>query len=415
MRKPETIECMYIDFDGFFAAVEQQANPALRGRPVGVIPFEHATATIIIAANAQAKAHGVRTGTGVVDARRLCPDIRLVPQSPELYARAHRKLLLEIEAVLPIDTVCSIDELACKLGPLDSREPEALAHRIKKRIRNHVGPWITGSIGMAANRQLAKIASDMDKPDGLTILMPESLPGRLLDLSLDDIPGVGRRMLTRLNKAGIWTVDDLWHTEPKQLRALWGNVNGERFWYALHGYAVAADKTERNMFGHGRILPPEHRSLDDAYDYSRLLTVKAARRMRREHYVARRFGLWLDMRDDHWAGEAELDETNDDHASLAALVRLWTTARSSLPARSRVKRIHVAHYDLKPENHRQGDLLRPPTPHREKWERVCRIIDEVNAKYAATVISQGPWNPPPGGYAGAKIAFSRIPDIEDSW
>lgn len=406
---------MYIDFDGFFAAVEEQARPSLRGRPIGVIPFEHATATIVIAANVKAKAHGVKTGANVVDARRLCPDIRLVPQSPELYARAHRKLLLEIESVLPIAAVCSIDEVTCNLTPRDSEEPHALAARVKARIRDGVGPWITASIGIAPNRQLAKIASGMDKPDGLTVLKPEDLPGRLLDLELDDIPGIGRRMLTRLNRAGVWSVEDLWRTQPKQLRSLWGNVNGERFWYALHGYAVAADQAERNMFGHGRILPPENRGFDDAYEYSRLLTVKAARRMRRERYVARRFGLWLDMRDDRWSGETALDETNDDHASLAALVRLWKSARADLPAGLRVKRIHVAHYDLKPENHRQGDLLNPETPRRRKWEQVCRIIDEVNAKYAATVISQGPWNPPPGGYAGAKIAYSRIPDIEDSW
>lgn len=415
MRKPSGLECMYIDFDGFFAAVEEQARPALRGKPIGVIPFEHATATIVIAANARAKAFGVKTGVGVADARRLCPDIRLVPQSPELYARAHRKLLLEIEAVLPIDAVCSIDELACRLEPRDARSPEELARRIKDRIRARVGPYITCSIGMGPNRQLAKIASDMDKPDGLTVLHPDALPGRLLDLDLDDIPGIGGRMLRRLNASGIWSVDDLWLSAPKQLRALWGNVNGERFWYALHGYAVQAEPAEKSMFGHGRVLPPSHRGFDDAYDYSRLLTVKAARRMRRAKYAARRFGLWLDMKDDRWSGETRLCETNDDHASLAALDTLWKRARAELPGGLRAVRIHVAHYDLVPEGYRQLDLLAPPTPITERWVRISRVIDEVNARYAATVVSQGPWNPPPGGYAGAKIAYSRIPDEEDSW
>lgn len=415
MRKPDTLECMYIDFDGFFAAVEEQARPRLRGAAIGVIPFEHATATIVIAANARAKAFGVRTGTAVLEARRLCPDIQLVPQSPELYARAHRKLLLEIEAVVPIDVVCSIDELACLLDAGDRENPQDLAQRIKARIAERVGPYITCSIGMAPNRQLAKIASDMDKPNGLTILQPDDLPGRLLDLKLDDIPGVGRRMLARLQDAGIWSVEDLWNTQPKQLRALWGNVNGERFWYALHGYAVQAEKAARAMFGHGRVLPPDQRSPDEAFAYSRLLTVKAARRMRREGYVARRFGLWLDMKDHKWSGEARLHESNDDHASMAALSRLWEEARTVLRPLSRIIRVHVAHYDLALEGHRQLDLLEPPTPQSERWRRVSEVIDEVNAKYAATVISQGPWTPPPGGYAGAKIAFSRIPDIEDSW
>lgn len=415
MRKPSVVECMYIDFDGFFAAVEEQARPALRGKPIGVIPFAHTTATIVIAANAKAKAHGVRTGTNVVEARRLCPAIQLVPQSPELYARAHRKLLLEIESIIPIDVVCSIDELACLLGPHDIKDPESLARRIKTRIRERVGPYITASCGFAPNRQLAKIASDMDKPNGLTILRPESLPGRLLELQLEDIPGIGRRMLYRLNKSSIWNVEDLWNTQPKQLRALWGNVNGERFWYALHGYAISAEQAEKNMFGHGRVLPPERRSFDDAYEYSRLLTIKAARRMRREKYAAKRLGLWLDMKEDQWSGEAKLYETSDDHSSLAALCQLWAKARSYLPQGLKVRRVHVAHYDLVPEGQRQLDLLGPSIIRSEKWERISKVIDELNAKYAATMVSQGPWNPPPGGYAGAKIAYSRIPDIEDSW
>lgn len=406
---------MYIDFDGFFAAVEEQARPALRGRPVGVIPFAGTAATIIIAANARAKRFGVKTGLGVREARRRCPDIRLVPQSPELYARAHRRLLLEIESILPIEAVCSIDEVACRLEPADARDPQALGARIKDRIRTRIGRHVTCSIGFGPNRQLAKIASDMDKPDGLTVLHPGRLPGRLLELDLDDLPGIGRRMLRRLEAAGIWSVEDLWNTSPKQLRALWGNVNGERFWYALHGYAVQAEPVARNMFGHGRVLPPDHRDLDHAQDYSRLLAVKAARRMRREGYLARRFGLWLETKQDRWSGEERLQETSDDHASIIALMALWKRARRVLECRAQVVRVHVAHYDLVREGHRQLDLLEPPTAASERWVRISRIIDEINARYAATMVSLGPWNPPPGGYAGAKIAYSRIPDIEDSW
>ncbi len=88
MRKPETIERMYLDFDGFFAGVEEQARPAIRGFPIGVIPFEHMTATCVIAANRKAKDKGIKTGMSVVEARRLCPGIKLVPQSPDLYTRA---------------------------------------------------------------------------------------------------------------------------------------------------------------------------------------------------------------------------------------------------------------------------------------------------------------------------------------
>ena len=126
----------------------------------------------------------------------------------------------------------------------------------------------------------------MDKPDGTTIWHPHMMPGPLLDLPFDDIPGIGGRMEQRLNYAGIYNMKDLLATEPKQMRKLWRSVTGERLWYALHGYDVMAQKSERGMFGHGRVLPPELRNFKDARDCTRLLLVKAARRMRREGFYA---------------------------------------------------------------------------------------------------------------------------------
>ena len=415
MRKPETIERLYLDFDGFFAAVEEQARPALRGHPIGVIPFEHTTATCVIAANRKAKVKGIKTGMGVTEAQRLCPGIKLVPQSPDLYVRAHRKLLLIIEREIPIDAVCSIDELTCKLEPRDIADPYTLSERIKARLLAEIGPYITCSIGMAPNRQLAKIASDMDKPNGLTILHPQDLPGRLLELQIDDLPGVGGRMKKRLIDSGIWTVEALWNTQAKQLKALWGNVAGERFWYALHGYEIQADPTKRNMFGHGRVLPPEWRDFDHAFNAARLLTIKAARRLRRENYLAKTFGLWLSMRDDRWSGETRLGEANDDQAAIRALTELWKKARSEMPPSLRIIRLHVALYDLKPGGARQFDMFTRDDALREKWTSVCDAMDRINRRNAKTIVSMGPWTPPPGGYAGGKIAFSRVPDMEDFW
>jgi DNA polymerase-4 len=146
-----------------------------------------------------------------------------------------------------------------------------LAKRIKDRILRNIGDQITCSIGFAANRLLAKIACKIDKPNGITIWRPEDMPEPLFALPLSAIPGVGSRMEKRLNVAGINTIRDLWHTQPKQMRALWGNVNGERMWYALHGYAIHAMPTSRGMYGHGRVLPPNWRNAHHAESCSRLL------------------------------------------------------------------------------------------------------------------------------------------------
>ena len=112
---------LYLDFDGYFAAVEEQAAPALHGRPVAVLPYPEAR-TCVISANAAAKRHGVGTGTGVDEARRRCPGIALVSQRPDLYVRVQRRIASAVNAEIPIDAVCSVDELCCVLGARDGAE-----------------------------------------------------------------------------------------------------------------------------------------------------------------------------------------------------------------------------------------------------------------------------------------------------
>ena len=119
MRRPSEIEVLYLDFDGFFASVEQQADRRLRGRPVGIVPFAGTTRTCVIACSREAKIHGVKNVMNVLDAKRLCPDLVLVPQKPDLYRRAHNALISEIAAVNPVDAIKSIDELTCKVQASD--------------------------------------------------------------------------------------------------------------------------------------------------------------------------------------------------------------------------------------------------------------------------------------------------------
>ena len=417
MRKPETIESLYLDFDGFFASVMQQAMPALRGRPVGVIPFESdaADSTVVIACSKEAKAMGCQNVMPVPEARQICPEIVLVTQRPDLFRRAHNTLLNEIACEIPIETVKSIDELCCRLDPGDRRAPEDLAARLKQRISDNVGPYITCSIGFAANRLLAKTACKMDKPDGTTIWHPGDMPGPLLKVPLEDISGIGARLQVRLERAGIITMQDLLATQPKQLRNLWGNVNGERMWYALQGYDVKAVPTSRGMYGHGRVLSPGWRTPDKAEACSRLLLMKAARRMRRDGYYARRLYLWLDIRGGGWFGEHTLPSVHDDHACLTALKKIWARAQQQIARRPNIIRVGVTLLDLVPARNRQLDLLTDDDHDCQRWETLTHAIDGLNSRFGKRVVTLGDWTPPPGGFTGGKIAFTRIPSAEDFW
>jgi DNA polymerase IV len=421
VRRPSEIEVLYLDFDGFFASVEQQADRRLRGRPVGIVPFAGTTRTCVIACSREAKIYGVKNVMNVLDAKRLCPDLVLVPQKPDLYRRAHNALISEIAAVNPVDAIKSIDELTCKVQVSDRSDPHGLGARIKRRIAENIGATITCSIGFAANRQLAKMACKAGKRtgasygDGLMVWHPRDMDGPLLPIPLGDIPGVGGNMLRRLEHATIKTMAQLLATAPKQLRAIWGNVTGERLWYALHGYALQTPPSGRAMYGHGRVLPPGGRRPAQAKEMSRLLLVKATRRMRRDGWYAGALWLSLDTRAGPVQRSTTLPAVYDYQAVLDALERLWAALLARMDRREQAFRVHVALLDLTPANERQLDLLLNDDPARRKWEAASAAIDRINARYGATVTSVGPWNPPAGGHAGGKISYTRIPRAEDFW
>ncbi|TPE58451.1 type VI secretion protein ImpB [Sandaracinobacter neustonicus] len=413
MRRPDTIEHMYLDFDGFFASVEQQIDSRLRGRPVGVIPYVGGTRAILIACSREAKARGVKNIMPVDEAKSICPDLILVPQKPEMYRRAHNALVAEIHAVIPIDTVKSIDELACRLGADDIADPYTLAQRIKRAIRYGIGASITCSMGFAANRHLAKIACAVGKPDGCTVWRPQDMPGPLIRIPLEDVPGVGRRMAQRLAIAGVETTEGLLRLAPKEARALWRNVSGERLWYALHGYAIEAPPSQRGMFGHMRVLPPEGRTLPAARDIARLLAVKAARRMRREGYTSSLLMLHASLKDGWWGRERVMRQVQDDAAVLQSLLLLWSELQTTAGKSRQIFRVGVTLGALTPAGERQLDLLDDDDDDRQRWERLGRAIDGANAKFGRTLVSVGPWDPPKGGNVGGKISFTRIPSAED--
>ncbi len=162
---------LFVDLNSYFASVEQEIRPELRGRPVGIVPMM-ADTTVCIAASYEAKACGVKTGTVVADAKRMCPGLVLVEARHEIYVDYHHRIVEAVESCLPVTAVLSIDEMACRLM---GRERPLLAamelgRKVKARIRERVGPMLRSSVGLATNRYLAKVASDMEKPDGLVAL-----------------------------------------------------------------------------------------------------------------------------------------------------------------------------------------------------------------------------------------------------
>ena len=169
-----------------------------------------------------------------------------------------------------------------------------LALKLKRVLREQVGECLTCSIWIAPNVFLGKVGSDLQKPDGLVIITPDKLPDILLELELQEIYGIGARMEQRLNRAGIFTVAQLWQATPFQLRRVWGGINGVLFHQMLHGVDIQPPSSRfSKSIGHQHVLEPELRTSEGARNFAQHLLTKAAERLRRGDYYCRRLGLHL--------------------------------------------------------------------------------------------------------------------------
>lgn len=428
--KAPGIARLYLDFDSFFASAEQHFNPSLRGRPVGVVPLD-SPHTSCIAVSREAKARGVKSGFSIKAARQVLPDMVFVIARHDVYVRLHKRILAVIDTILPVAEVRSIDEMVCTLMADEARQGEALALRIKAALAEAFSPGLTCSIGMAPTELLAKIGAEMNKPDGIVVIRSTDLPERLAGLDLAALPGISRGMQARLAAAGVTDFTSLWGLAPKQARAIWGNVEGERFWNGLHGHHSERPKTAKSMFGHSRNLPRDWRTPERIAACARQLALSAARRLRREGLRATRLTLSLrgdgprarrgrEARGQYWSWEGAFPPARDDRTFLRSLAEGLSVARRT--ARFPPRSVSVVIHGLKSEGEITGDLFGGALDSlgtgdddttRAKWEKVSELLDDVRRSHGAKALSFGPHADIPGGYVGAKIVFGRIPEEED--
>lgn len=278
ITKPKELNWLYLDLNSYFATIEQQLDKNIRNKPVIVVPVL-SDYTCAIAASYEAKKHGIKTGTNVKAAREVCPDLVCILARHDVYVEYHHKILDEVNKHLYIDYVLSIDECACRLTGLQksTKESITIAQNIKDGIRKNVGEYISCSVGIAPNRFLAKIATEMKKPDGLVVIRPEDIPEKLFGLKLRDIPGIGGKTSKRLAGFGINSIEKLYRFDAKTLRKMWGSIVGERLWYLLRGIELKEIESKKSSIGRSRVLAPEMRDINGAKEVYIELALKAAK------------------------------------------------------------------------------------------------------------------------------------------
>ncbi len=399
---------MFVDFNSFFASVEQVARPRLRDRPVVVVPLLAET-TCCIAASRQAKPYGIKTGTPVHEARRLCPDLEVIEARPELYVRCHKKMHEVIQDCGVSAHIESIDEVHCPLWGewMEIGAARRLAGRVKEAIAQKISPLLTCSIGLAPNRFLAKTASDMQKPDGLVTITPDDLPHCLHPLELRDLIGIGPRMEARLRTHQIDTVEHLCAASRELLREIWGGVEGERFHAALHGQPTFTRTSNFRSVSHSHILPPELRHEPGARSVLHRLTQKAAMRLRSMGHLAGGMGVFIRSAGGHadWSDEVRFAETQNTLDFLQALDLLWE--RRPRGACDALLGVGMNLFALREE--KNGVLPLFDRRSQERKAALLAAVDRLNIKHGKNTLYFGGAH---GAleYTPMRIAFTRIPD-----
>ncbi len=400
------LRSLFIDFNAYFASVEQQDQPRLRGRPIAVVPVITKNACCI-AASYEAKRYGVKTGSLLHEAKTLCPDITMVLARPALYVRYHHRLVALVNRHIPVAHVGSIDEMACELVGRERQRGSAvaIAQGIKAELSAEF-PAIRASIGIAPNHFLAKTATDMQKPDGLVVLEAGDLPQALRRLELRELCGIGRAMEVRLNRHGISSVEQLCDATRLELHCAWGGVEGDRLYAKLRGeWTPEAPSYGRGSISHSHVLAPALRNPAGSESVLKKLLQKAAMRLRSENLVAGRLQAKIKYLDrPSWKEIVFCNDTDDSRILLTQLNEML----GHRPSGGKPLAVSVVLWNLCERTGTTDDLF--ATTEEQDHAPLSALMDRINERFGFQKIVYAS-SQPAAKAAPMRIAFSRIPDV----
>lgn len=368
---------LHIDMNAFFASVEQAMNPALRGRPIAVVGS--AKRTVITTSSYEARKFGVKTGMAVWEAKRCCPELILVVGNNRRYTHTSAGIVRMMLDYTPLVEVFSIDEAFMDVtGSLKLfGTAENIAMQLKARIRHRFG--ITCSIGIAPNKLLAKLASDMEKPDGLTVIRPEEVAGVLEKVPIGDLCGIGRKTERSLRFLGITTCGQLGRYPVEILTKRFGIV-GEHLHRMGKGVddapVVPAEQAEPvKSVGHSMTLERDIERREDILRYLLQLSEMVGRRARRYGVSGKTVRLHIRYAD--FVTDFARQKTLPDFVNLSD--DIYRAAVELLDAVTLEQPVRLLGVCLSGLRHEAGQL--PLFGGGRKKASAARAMDAVNDRY----------------------------------
>ncbi len=375
---------LHIDMDAFFASVEQQSRPVLRGKPIAVIGS--GKRTVITTSSYEARARGVKTGMNIFEGRTICPELILVVGNNRKYTDTSRGVVEILRDYTPLVEVYSIDEAFLDLtgtvrllGP-----PEGIARRIKERIEKRFG--ITCSVGIAPNKLLSKLAAGLKKPDGLVRVRPEEVSSLMEQLPVMELCGIGRRLGEHLAALDIRTCGQLGRFPVANLRQRFGIV-GETLSAMGQGIDPSpvvplGEEPEPKSIGHSTTLPRDISDKERIHQTLLRLSEMVARRARRNHLCGRTVTLTLRYADfTTFSKRMRLDDFLHHGPEIYLTVR---EILSALRLRQAVRLLGVTLSDLA-RDYLQLSLFEEE----RKREEIARAMDAVNDRYGMFTVTWG--------------------------
>ena len=380
----------HVDMDAFYAAVEQRDRPELRGKPV-IVGAEPSGRGVVSAASYEARVFGVRSAMPISTAARLCPHGAFRPVDMAKYQRVSAEIMAILDGFSPLVEPISVDEAFVDLTGTESLfgPPEEAVRAIKRRIREATS--LTASAGLAPNKFLAKIASDLRKPDGLVVVPHGGEAAFLAPLAIGRLWGVGKVMAEALSGLGITTIGQLQRMPRPVLVRRFGEHGAE-----LHDLAFGRDDRPVEPYTAPKSMGAEETFEADCRDPARLATVlreqaeRVARELRESGVASARLTLKLRFSDFHTITRAVTAEPTQDGLELYRRARtLLDRERLDQP----IRLIGLSASGLGPAGAGQLPLLDPTALRRE---RLARVVDGLAARYGddvvrpASIVRRGP-------------------------